>query len=155
MGIYNGRLRFWSVASGQLVTPLTQRPDNAANQCARFSPDGTILAVAEVDRAIHLWNMVSGTEAAVLVGHLDQVVGLCFSPDGRRLASCSRDGTVRIWDLGTYQELLVLEGHNRPVDRVKFSPNGRVLASVCDTVSPSDLARALLLWRADTAGDAH
>jgi WD40 repeat protein len=59
-----------------------------------------------MDRAIHLWDIVSDTRIAVLVGHLDQVRGLCFSPDGRRLASCSRDGTVRIWDLGTYQELL-------------------------------------------------
>ena len=61
VGIYNGRLRFWSVASGQPVTPLTQHPDNGSISCVRFSPDGTILAVAEMDRAIHLWDIVSDT----------------------------------------------------------------------------------------------
>ncbi len=155
VGIYNGRLRFWNVAAGQPATPLTERPDNDANQCVRFSPDGTILAVAENDRAIHLWDFPSRTRIAVLVGHLHHMRNLCFSPDGRRLASCSRDGTVRIWDLRTYQELLTLEGHNGPVDRVQFSPDGRVLASAIDPQFPSDLARSVLLWRADTARDAR
>jgi WD40 repeat protein/serine/threonine protein kinase len=63
-----------------------------------FSPDGTRLASASIDRTIKLWDVATGDEVLNLRGHTGGVLGVAFSPDGNLLASAGRDGAVRIWD---------------------------------------------------------
>ena len=65
---------------------------------AAFHPDGKRLASAGRDRAIWLWDLVTGQEVARLQGHTNYVFSLAFSPDGKSLVSGSGDGTVRLWD---------------------------------------------------------
>ena len=64
-----------------------------------FSPDGTRLATASMDKTAKVWDVSSGQEVRTLAGHTNTVYGIVFSPDGTRLATASGDRTVRVYAL--------------------------------------------------------
>src|SRR5262249_30360558 len=66
-----------------------------------FSPDGKALASARGAAAVHLWEVATGKQRAVLKGHGGGVRCVAFSPDGQTLASGNWDGTVRLWEVAT------------------------------------------------------
>lgn len=68
--------------------------------CVRFSPDGRMLATAEDDHSVFLWEVATGKPRRELVGHQGGVNAVEFSPDGRFLASASEDLTALTWEVG-------------------------------------------------------
>jgi WD40 repeat protein len=66
---------------------------------AAFSPDGTRIVTASVDKTARIWDGSIGQEIAVLRGHKSLVLSAVFSPDGRRIVTGSKDNTARIWDV--------------------------------------------------------
>lgn len=64
-----------------------------------FSPDGRTLASGTQEGALSLWELASGKERHLFVGHEGQVMSVAFSPDGRRLAAASPEAPVYIWDV--------------------------------------------------------
>jgi WD40 repeat protein len=123
-----------------------------------FSPDGTRLASAGLDRQVRVWNVTdssSGREPALQAARAlaapDFLCDLAFSPDGRRLAGASRD-VVKMWDFDQGQEVLSLRGapqrHWDPPfnPRLAFSPDGRRLAA-------TNWDESISLWEAATPAD--
>jgi len=103
-----------------------------------FSPDGKLLAAAEADGFVLLWNPVTGQAVGVpLQAYSGRPVaavnGVAFSPDGKLLASAGEDGTVRLWNPVTGQRVGVplpaYAGQVAAVNGVGFSPDGKLLAS--------------------------
>ena len=94
-----------------------------------WNPDGKTLAGVGDDKAVRIWDAVSGQLAAELAGHENKVTSIAYSPDGRTLASGSADKTIRLWDPATRKERAVLGRHDKTVRCLAFSPDGKTLAS--------------------------
>jgi WD40 repeat protein len=96
---------------------------------ARFSPDGKILATANLGRRdIRLWDTGTGKELHHLQGHKAGVKDIMFSADSATLLSASFDSTVRFWNVSTGKEERRLSEGLELYWPLAFSPDGRFLA---------------------------
>ena len=66
-----------------------------------FSPNGRLLASADADGTVRLWNPATGQPVGAPHHESAQVTGVAFSPNGKLLASAGADGTVRLWNPAT------------------------------------------------------
>jgi WD40 repeat protein len=126
-----GLVTIWDLEKAEPVKALTSIL--GAVNCLRFSPDGTMLAVAggqpSAKGEVRLFDTTDWKLRAVLPGHTDTVSSVAFTTDGKRLASASFDKTVRVWDLASFKPVQTLTGHSDFVYAVAFSPDGQWLAS--------------------------
>jgi WD40 repeat protein len=91
-----GEFRVWDVASGKEALPPAEQPRLV--YAVAYSPDGALLATANADGPIKLWDARQGRELAS-VEHPYGAASLAFSRDGTRLASGGHGGEVRVWDV--------------------------------------------------------
>jgi WD40 repeat protein/DNA-binding SARP family transcriptional activator len=101
-----------------------------------FDPTGPRVVLSGSDGLAEIWDVQSGTRAAVLAGPPGGVKDLAFSPDGSGIAIASADGLVRLFDGDTGALQLSLPRSGCAVEGLAFSPDGRKLASTssCDGV---------------------
>ncbi len=112
-----------------------------------ISPDGRVLASAQIGGDVVLWSSEGGRQLALLSGHRDEVSQVVFSPVGHCLATAGKAGTVKLWNLGTRRQTAraTLKGDLTLVRSVAYSPDGKTLA-VGD--GPNDGTGTVTLWDA-------
>ncbi|MBI4779690.1 MAG: NACHT domain-containing protein [Oscillatoriophycideae cyanobacterium NC_groundwater_1537_Pr4_S-0.65um_50_18] len=119
-----------------------------------FNPDGSLLAIGDLDGKLCLWRVADGQPVLTVQGHEGWIWAIAFSPDGKTLASCSHDWLIRLWDVQSLDDfessspanqteasgsshlpgtcLNTLRGHSHRVWTIAFSPDGQRLASGSD-----------------------
>jgi len=98
---------------------------NAGVTAVKFSPDGNVLATADLAGVIDLHRAGSWTKLRELK-HGSEVYALAFSKDGKLLASSGGDGRVVIWDVATGNRLRAVANEHRAL-AIDFSPGGDLL----------------------------
>jgi len=146
-------LTVWAVSDARALFEVRGSPEPTH---ARFSDDGRLVAVTDVNGAARVWDAASGKQLAV-VERVPTVRHLAFSPDNRFLAMGGMDGVARVWRLPAGElaaELKHGPAFTHAVNHVAFSPDGRchvLIAGADNTVqvcsesaSPQDMRRAAL-----------
>ena len=93
-----------------------------------FSPDGSTLATAGIDKLVHIWDVHTGK----LVREIKQNVGnavweLAFSPDGSTLAIAGGDSFASLWDVATGAQIGPRLGAGSRESMLDLSSDGRRL----------------------------
>ncbi|CEJ62717.1 hypothetical protein PMG11_11209 [Penicillium brasilianum] len=97
-----------------------------------WSPDGSRLASASIDKTVRIWDSATGQCSSTLEGHSDSVNSIAWSTDGSKITTASGDKTIKIWDPATGQCASTLQGHSDWVNSVAWAPDGSRLASASD-----------------------
>ena len=82
----------WDAQTGETLATLNHDDEVRA---VSFSPDGTRVATASLDKTARVWDAQTGETLATL-NHDDPVSAVSFSPDGTRVATASWDKTARV-----------------------------------------------------------
>jgi WD40 repeat protein len=118
-------LHLWDTATGVEVAGV---PLGIAEQKLAMSPDGG-RAVAFGSQGLKLFDIVTGTEVAVLEGHVSLTRVCAFSPDGSYVASASEQG-LKLWDAIAGGELAGLRHPlGYAITAWAFSPDGKRIVS--------------------------
>lgn len=100
----DGAIHLWDLGSRTRVETLRNRVHmrtghGALTTALVFSDDGSLLVSAHLDGAMYLWEVESGLELDVRLGHDGAVGGIALPPGSRSLVSGGADATLKFWDL--------------------------------------------------------
>lgn len=133
---FNHRVLILDADNGQVRSRLG--PTQAANGPMAFHPTEPLLATADQDGVVYLYNIESGEQVRQWQGHSDEINDIGFSPDGRLLATASgrlfnealnpTDMSVRLWNVESGNQLAEYEDFSGPVPSLAFHPSLSYLA---------------------------
>ena len=132
-------LRVYKTATGELAYEKKKHNDWITK--IAFSPDGVLLATADRNGGLQLWEADSGNEYLTLGGHDASITGLSWRADGNVLASCSEDGNARLWEANNGGQIKNWSAHGGGATGIEFSRDGKIVTCGRD--------RLVKLWQQD------
>jgi WD40 repeat protein len=122
---------FWNPVTGEKMRSL-HRPAGNHRGAIRFSPDGTVVALAR-GKFVDLWAVAGGEKPmATLVagtGSQPAIWALGWSDGGKVLMTAGADGYVRNWDVDARKVLRSFAWGLGKVYCAAFSPDGLMCAA--------------------------
>ncbi|MFO8035929.1 MAG: TIR domain-containing protein [Anaerolineales bacterium] len=122
-------------------------PDDILFRSVAISPDGSIVAAADYDKTILMWNAKTGQQMGtpLAVGE-DSTSDLEFNPDGTLLASGDFGNVLRLWDVETQSLLKTISVSSSDfgyIEDIDFHPAGDLVAVAVayDTVLIYDISK--------------
>ena len=138
-GDLDGSVYLWNTASRAVVGTLSPAVEPSGGKAGppevnamAFTPDGSTLAVGDIDDGVYLCSTASRSVYGKLPDRKDALVeSLAFAPDGTTLATGNDDGTVTLWDIVTGKVIATLSdgAGAEGVNALAFSPDGRSLVT--------------------------
>ncbi len=126
----------YDVESLAVVWQLKGHVDYA--RAVAFTHDDRLLISAGRDKALKVWNLLTGQCQATWEGHSGDVTSVSVTPDDRHVVSASIDKTVRVWSVDTGECLATLQ-HDGQVYSALTTPDGRSIVS-------ATLNKTLNIW---------
>ncbi|MFV2067715.1 MAG: c-type cytochrome domain-containing protein, partial [Pirellulales bacterium] len=126
-------VRIYSIHDGQLVREIRKHTDWIT--AIAYSPDDVLLATADRNGGLFLWEANTGRSYATLKGHTKAVTGLSWRSDSNVLASASEDGTIRLWEMENGTQIKKFNAHGGGVTSVEFARDGRLVSCGRDRVA--------------------
>ena len=138
------QITYWHAETGR---KLSEEDGLEQFDAAVFSENGTMLAIFDRKRKIHLWDTTASSQLGTLMGHGggpdSMVLSMAFSPNENILASACEDKTVKLWDTKNYTLHATLRGHKTWVTAVAYSNDGKTLVS-------GDADKTIKIWDVKT-----
>jgi len=148
-GSDDNTLKLWDVSTGKEIRTFTGHISYVYS--IAFSPDGKyILSGSSSSKRykkyetneMKLWDVSTGKEIRVFIGHSYIVLDVAFSPDGKYAISAGGK-TPKLWDVSTGKEIRAFIGHSRVARAAVFSPDGKYVLSGSED-------KTLKLWDVST-----
>jgi WD40 repeat protein len=92
------------------------------------SPDGTLLASANMNNTIRIWDFKNKCLKYLLQGHSKKVTGVVFI-DQKTLISCGHDKAICKWDVQEGTCLKSISGHDNYINQIAYSTKLNIIAS--------------------------
>jgi hypothetical protein len=119
-------LRVYLTSDGQMVGEVRKHTDWIT--AIEYSPDGVLLATADRNGGIFVWEAGTLREYCELKGHSAAITGLSWRSDSNALVSSSEDGTVRLWELEEGRQITSIGAHSAGVLSAVFARDGRIVS---------------------------
>ncbi|XP_028910276.1 guanine nucleotide-binding protein G(I)/G(S)/G(T) subunit beta-3 [Ornithorhynchus anatinus] len=99
--------------------------------CCRFLDDNNIVT-SSGDTTCALWDIETGQQKTVFVGHTGDCMSLAVSPDFKLFVSGACDASAKLWDVreGTCRQTFV--GHESDINAICFFPSGEAICTGSD-----------------------
>jgi hypothetical protein len=127
-------IRVYSTASGELEYEIPKKHTEWI-YCVAFSPDGVLLATADRNGGLFIWEAENGREYLKLGGHGGAITGLSWRNDSNILGSCSEDGSIKLWEMENGGQVKNWGAHGGGVASMEFARDGRILSCGRDKVT--------------------
>jgi WD40 repeat protein len=125
--------RAWEAATGKVARHFEHASGVSA---IALSADGRQLATGHEDKAVRIWETLTGRPLGQSIEALGTIRQIQFSPDGRRLAICTdasgTGGIVEVRDVGSGAVIGQPLLHRDEVNSFEFSHDGRSIATACE-----------------------
>ena len=135
-----GRLiKIHATSNGAVLQKIKKHTDWVTTLA--FSPNGEMLATADRNGGISVWDPDNAQEIHTLAGHKGGVTALSWRSDSKVLASASEDGTIKLWEMQEGKMAKTWNAHNGGVLSVSYARDGKLVSCGRDN--------QIGLWNAD------
>ncbi|MBM3848161.1 MAG: hypothetical protein FJ405_17975 [Verrucomicrobia bacterium] len=117
-------LKLHSLSTGEAEHKIKKHTDWLSS--IAYSPNGKMLATADRNGSIHVWDPENAQELFALAGHNSTVRALAWRRDSKILASCSEDGTLKTWELESGKQVKSWVAHEGGATGLAFSRDGLI-----------------------------
>src|SRR5439155_7243133 len=118
-------VKVYSTKTGEVQHKIKKHTDWVT--AVAFSPNGEMLASADRNGGISIWDPDNAQELYTLPGHKSAVTGLSWRGDSKLLASSSEDGTVKVWEMKEGKQVKSWNAHSSGAMSVNYSHDGKVV----------------------------